>query len=161
MPLLAPLFPRSPIDVGARLQALPADGSVPGMPGWQWAHTPGHTPGHVSLWRPTDAAMIAGDAFITTNQESAYAIVTQAAEMHGPPTYFTPDWALARQSVVKLAALGPQLVITGHGRAMRGAEMLSALQTLARDFDRIAVPEGGRYVGNPARAADGTAYRAP
>jgi len=160
MPLLSPLFPRSPIDVSARLQVLPADGTVPGMPGWQWLHTPGHTPGHVSLWRPADGAIIVGDAFITTNQESAYAVATQASEMHGPPTYFTPDWALARQSVVKLAALGPQLVITGHGRAMHGPQMLSALQLLARDFDRVAVPEGGRYVENPSRAADGTAYRA-
>ena len=161
MPLLAPLFPRRPIDVSARLHVLPADGSVPGMPGWQWLHTPGHTPGHVSLWRPADRAIIAGDAFITTNQSSAYAVAVQAPEMHGPPRYFTPDWALARQSVVKLAALGPELVITGHGRAMRGPEMLSALQLLARDFDKIAVPEGGRYVGNPARAADGTVYRQP
>jgi len=28
--------------------------------------------------------MIVGDAFITTNQESAYAIITQAEELHGP-----------------------------------------------------------------------------
>jgi len=31
MPLLAPLFPRSPIDVSTRLHALPSDESVPGM----------------------------------------------------------------------------------------------------------------------------------
>ena len=48
---LSPLYPREPVDVSRRLQALPADGSVPAMPGWRWVHTPGHAPG-VSLWRP-------------------------------------------------------------------------------------------------------------
>ena len=74
MPLLAPLFPRRPIDVSRWLQRLPEDGSVPQMPGWRWIHTPGHTPGHISFWRERDWTIIAGDAFITTNQESAYAV---------------------------------------------------------------------------------------
>jgi glyoxylase-like metal-dependent hydrolase (beta-lactamase superfamily II) len=151
MALLSPLYPRGPVNVGGRLQALPADGSVPGMPGWRWVHTPGHTPGHVSLWRESDRAIIAGDAFITTRQESAYAaLLTQEPEMHGPPMYFTPDWVSARASVERLAALNPDLAVTGHGRAMRGPAMRDALHALARDFDRIAVPEHGRYVDPPA-----------
>ena len=37
--------------------------------------------------------------------------------------------------------------------------MLQALQTLARDFDRLAVPSQGRYVDEPARADEsGTTY---
>lgn len=60
IPKLAPLFPRSPVDVSARLRTLAEDGSVPPMPGWQWLHTPGHTPGHVSLWRLSDRTLIAG-----------------------------------------------------------------------------------------------------
>jgi glyoxylase-like metal-dependent hydrolase (beta-lactamase superfamily II) len=140
MPLLAPLFPRKPIDASSRLRHLPEDGNVPGMPDWRWVHTPGHTPGHVSLWREADRALIAGDAFITTAQESAYAIAVQMPEMHGPPKYFTPDWPSARASVEQLAALAPELVVTGHGRAMQGAEMRNALSQLARDFDRVALP---------------------
>jgi len=161
MPFAAQLFPRGPIDVSPRLHTLPADGSVPAMPGWRWLHTPGHAPGHVSLWREADRAIIAGDAFITTNMESAYSVAVQAEELHGPPKYFTPDWEAARRSVEKLAALEPELVVTGHGRAMRGAEMRAALHELAQGFDRLAVPEGGRYVGHPARPEDGTAYQKP
>jgi glyoxylase-like metal-dependent hydrolase (beta-lactamase superfamily II) len=71
MARLSPLYPRGPVNVSGRLRALPADGSVPGMPGWRWVHTPGHTPGHVSLWRESDRTILAGDAFITTRQESA------------------------------------------------------------------------------------------
>jgi len=141
MPLLAPLFPRGPIDVSQWLHALPADGSVPFMPGWQWLHTPGHSVGHISLWRESDRTLIAGDAFITTNMESAYAVAVQAEEMHGPPKFLTPDWESARISVQKLSALQPELVVTGHGRAMRGPEMRGALHALSRDFTHIAVPE--------------------
>jgi glyoxylase-like metal-dependent hydrolase (beta-lactamase superfamily II) len=157
--LSSPLFPRSPVDVGGRLRPLPQDGTVPGMPGWRWIHTPGHAPGHVSLWREQDRSLIVGDAFITTRQESAYAAATQEPELHGPPMYFTPDWQSARDSVRRLAALEPEVVITGHGRAMQGPLMRQALHRLAAEFDEIAVPKHGRYVGNPARAADGSAYR--
>ena len=63
MSRLAALFPRGPLDVSDWLRPLPADGSVPSMPGWCWIHTPGHAAGHVSLWREADRTLIAGDAF--------------------------------------------------------------------------------------------------
>lgn len=146
MSALSRFYPRGPVDVRRWLRALPADGSVPGMEGWRWIHTPGHTPGHLSLWREADRTIIAGDAFITTRQESAYAAAVQRPELHGPPMYFTPDWKAAGDSVRVLAALEPELAVTGHGRALQGAEMREALHTLAREFDRVAVPEQGRYV---------------
>lgn len=125
-------------------------------------HTPGHTAGHVSLWRAADRAVIAGDAFITTDQESAYAVMLQKTEIHGPPMYYTQDWGAARESVRRLAALEPELAITMHGRPLQGPAMREALHTLSRDFDRIAVPEQGRYVGDPARAdASGVTYVPP
>jgi glyoxylase-like metal-dependent hydrolase (beta-lactamase superfamily II) len=142
---LSPLYPRGPIEVGPWLRVLP-EGEVPGMPGWSWVHTPGHCPGHISLWQDSHRVLIAGDAFITTNQESAYSVVLQRAELHGPPMYYTTDWQQARESVRTLAKLEPELVITGHGRPMKGEKMRSALHLLARDFDDIAVPEHGRYV---------------
>ncbi|TWA80235.1 glyoxylase-like metal-dependent hydrolase (beta-lactamase superfamily II) [Azospirillum brasilense] len=161
MSLMAPLYPRGPVNVGGRLRRLPEDGSVPGMPGWRWLATPGHSPGHVSFWRAADRSLIAGDAFITTRQESAYAVAMQDPEMHGPPMYYTTDWQKAGDSVVVLAGLEPDRVVTGHGPAMRGGGMRAALHELARDFDRIAVPDHGTYVDAPARAEDGSAYRPP
>ena len=146
MAWLSPLYPRGPIDVRPWVRPLPADGSVPGVPGFRWIHTPGHAPGQVSFWREADRALIVGDAFVTTSQESVYGVVTQEPEMHGPPMYYTPDWVSALRSVEQLAALEPELVVTGHGRALRGPEMRRALHALARDFDRVAVPSHGRYV---------------
>lgn len=157
--LLSPLFPVGPIKVGARLRELPEDGSVPEMPGWRWIFTPGHAPGHVSLWREADRTLIAGDAFITTNMESAYAVTVQKPEIHGPPQFVTQDWDAARESVEKLAPLEPELVITGHGEAMHGFEMRRALHELADRFDEIARPERGRYAYQAARASEsGTTF---
>jgi len=146
MALLSPLFPTSPIDVSANLRTLPDDGTVPGMPGWCWIHTPGHTQGHVSLWREEDSTIIAGDAVVTTGQESAYDIAVQSPAMHGPPRYFTPDWQDAWASVRKLAALEPELLVTGHGRAMAGTNMRAGLRRLADEFDSIAFPSDMRAV---------------
>ncbi len=159
MALLSPMYPRSPYDVSRWLQPLPADGTVPHIPGWKWIHVPGHTPGQIALWRQGDGVLLAADAFITTRQESAYAVAIQKPELHGPPAYFTQDWEASRLSVEKLAALEPELVVTGHGPAMQGPEMRAALQHLARNFEEIAVPEEGKYVRDPATVESGKAYR--
>lgn len=158
MPALSVLFPRGPFNVSQWLQPLPENGQVPGMAGWTWIHTPGHTPGHVSLWRESDRTLIVGDAFVTTKQESVYAAMTQKPEMHGPPMYYTQNFQEAEASVKRLAELQPELVITGHGRAMRGAEMRRALDQLAQNFRSVAVPEHGEYVEHPTSLASGTAY---
>ena len=142
-------FPRGPIDLGDRVYCLPEDGSVPGLPGWRWIFTPGHTPGHVALFRDADRTLIAGDAFVTTKQESALAVIAQRREIHGPPMYFTPDWAAAAKSLATLADLDPQVVATGHGVPLRGGSMRADLHDLARDFLRRAVPRHGRYVNRP------------
>ena len=104
MARLATLYPRQPIDLGGQVRALPSDGTVPTLPAWRWIHTPGHTAGHVSLFREADRTLIVGDAFCTTKQESLLAVASQRPELHGPPAYFTTDWDAARDSVERLAA---------------------------------------------------------
>jgi len=149
---LSRLYPRGPINVGEWLHALPVDGAVPGMPGWRWIHTPGHTPGHVSLYHPAEGTLLVGDAFVTTKQESMLAALTQRPEIHGPPAYYTTDWESAKASVRGLSALEPEVAATGHGPPLRGPLMREGLRTLARDFDTLAVPRRGRYVNAPAVA---------
>ncbi|MEK0083221.1 MBL fold metallo-hydrolase [Benzoatithermus flavus] len=146
MALLSFAYPNKASDFGARVRPLPEDGSVPFMPGWRWLHTPGHTAGHVSLFRDRDRCLIAGDAFTTVKQESLYAVLTQEQEVHGPPAYFTPDWAAARQSVEKLVSLHPAIGATGHGTPMRGEELAKGLAHLVEEFGEVAVPSQGRYV---------------
>src|SRR5689334_14722070 len=75
--LLSPLFPRGPIDLGDAVRMLPPDGALPVLPGWEWIATPGHSPGHVSFFRRSDRTLIAGDAVVTTKQESMVSALTE------------------------------------------------------------------------------------
>ncbi len=146
MALMSPLYPRGPIDITTRARPLPTDGSVPGMPGWKWVPTPGHSPGHISLFRELDHLLLVGDAFCTTKQESLFAVAEQRPELHGPPAYYTPDWDAARSSVQALAALQPACIAPSHGQPMAGDEVAAQVKQLADEFDSIALPEHGRYV---------------
>jgi glyoxylase-like metal-dependent hydrolase (beta-lactamase superfamily II) len=152
--LLARLLPSDPergIDLD-RVQPLPENGEVPGMPGWRWVHTPGHTPGHISIFRAADGVLIAGDAVTTTRQEALLSVATQPAELGGPPAFFTIDWDEARRSVATLASLKPAIVASSHGAPLRGDALPLALAALARDFDYRVRPRRGRYVAEPAIA---------
>ncbi|HXT32634.1 MAG TPA: MBL fold metallo-hydrolase [Vicinamibacterales bacterium] len=151
MAILSRLYPRGPVDLGARVRALSAD-TVPGADEWRWMHTPGHTPGHISLFRETDRTLLSADAVITTKQESILSVLAQRCELHGPPAYYTADWDRARDSVRALARLAPELLVAGHGQPWGGADMRRQLDTLARRFDEIERPRFGRYAKQPAIA---------
>ncbi|WKA59072.1 MBL fold metallo-hydrolase [Planococcus shenhongbingii] len=142
-------FPHQAIDISAHLHQLPTDGTVPHMPGWKWIHTPGHTEGHVSLFREYGRVLLAGDAFVTVKQDSLYKVLTQKKEVHGPPVYLTPDWRAAWESVVKLVELRPSIAATGHGKPMRGAALAKGLVNLANNFQEVAVPKYGKFVDQP------------
>lgn len=68
MSTLSFIYPKSPINISEYLQELPYDNSIPGMPEWNYIHTPGHAPGHISLFRQADGVLISGDAFVTTKR---------------------------------------------------------------------------------------------
>ncbi|MEJ7740517.1 MAG: MBL fold metallo-hydrolase [Chitinophagaceae bacterium] len=159
---MAFLYPRGPINIEDRIITLPNDGSIPGLPEWKFIHTPGHAPGHISLFRESDKVLISGDAFVTTVQESAFHVMLQTKKLSGPPKYFTCDWLSAARSVDKLAALEPEVVATGHGRPMRGETMRKSLHNLAQNFEKLAEPRQGRYLHSPALTDDtGVLYVPP
>jgi len=151
MACLSRFYPKGPYDFGRRMRTLPVDGSIPWMPGWQWVHTPGHTAGHVALFRESDRTLLVGDAFVTTKQESFLSVLSQRQEIHPPPAYFTPDWNSARDSVQTLARLKPELAASGHGRPMYGEALQHGLTELLEHWDEL-IPRYGRYVGSPAVA---------
>jgi glyoxylase-like metal-dependent hydrolase (beta-lactamase superfamily II) len=128
------IYPVKPIDISDALKALPADNSIPLLSGWRWIHTPGHTPGHISLFHSTDQLLIAGDAFVTVKQDSLYKVLIQKKEVNGPPVYLTMDWRQAKTSVEKLLDIHPSGAITGHGRYMYGDDLIKGLQQLLENF---------------------------
>jgi glyoxylase-like metal-dependent hydrolase (beta-lactamase superfamily II) len=155
------IFPNKPDDFRPNLKPLPQDGSVPFMPSWRWLHTPGHAPGHVSFFRESDRTLIAGDAFITTDNESVTSVVLQKEVVSRPPAYFTPDWESARRSVRLLADLKPDVAATGHGVPFYGSQLRLQLEQLAAEFEQN-IPHNSRYDKDPARASEyGTTYVPP
>jgi glyoxylase-like metal-dependent hydrolase (beta-lactamase superfamily II) len=70
---------------------------------------PGHSPGHVALWRERDRVLICGDVFFNMH------LLTTVEGLREPPGPFTVDPSLNRASERKLAALEPRVVGFGHG----------------------------------------------
>ena len=149
MSRMSVLYRTGPFDVQGHEKALPADGTVPGLPGWNWIDTPGHTNGHISLFRASDRTLVVGDAFCTVRAESFLAVMSQKPELHGPPAYFATDWDATAGSVRRLAALEPAVIAPGHGQPMTGPKTLRALKSIAEQLDRLARPEQGQYVNHP------------
>ncbi len=91
-----------------------ADGETVG-PGFVVVPTPGHTPGHVSLWRAANRVLIAGDAVMGLHPLSG------RPDLRLPPRFDQPDPAAVRASARHLAALEPRVVFFGHGLPLTDA----------------------------------------
>ncbi|RNI30757.1 MBL fold metallo-hydrolase [Rufibacter latericius] len=146
---ISSIYPNEPINISeANLKALPEDGSIPVLPGWHWVFVPGHSPGQVALFRESDRTLISADAVITVKQDSFYKVLMQVEEIQGPPRYLTIDWQAAWESVRKLEALKPQLMVPGHGKYMEGEALTQGLRKLVQEFDTIAIPKHGKFVND-------------
>ncbi len=148
--MMSRAFPHGAIDLRPNLMQVTADGDEMSiLPGWRVVHTPGHTPGHLSLFREKDGALIAGDALATMDQQSWMKTVTMPQELSGPPSPLTTDWFAAMDSVQLLAELKPSFIGAGHGLPMAGPHMPAEMRAFA---DRMTPPPNGRYVDEPVLA---------
>lgn len=82
--------------------------------------SPGHTRGHVALWRERDRVLILGDVLNNMN------LMTGLPGLHEPPRMFAVDAAQNRASARRLAALRPALACFGHGAPLRDPDKLVA-----------------------------------
>jgi hydroxyacylglutathione hydrolase len=97
------------------------------LAGFTVLDTPGHSAGHVVLWRESDRVLIAGDVLNGMN------LLTSIPGLHEPPAVFTPDPARNRESIRRVAALEPALVCFGHGPPLRDpAKLARFASTLPR-----------------------------
>jgi glyoxylase-like metal-dependent hydrolase (beta-lactamase superfamily II) len=79
--------------------------------GVQIIHTPGHSPGHISLWQPVRRILITGDV-----------VMHMPWGIRLPFAAFTTDMAEDRRSLTRIAALNADLVCFGHGQPLRGPD---------------------------------------
>ncbi|RQG93422.1 MBL fold metallo-hydrolase [Natrarchaeobius chitinivorans] len=94
-------YPPAAVDVeltgGVRIPTLSGPMEV--------VETPGHAPGHVSLYVPEGGLLIAGDALVADGEEP----------LSGPKPEFTPEMDRALESVAELATLEIDRTICFHG----------------------------------------------
>ncbi|GAB3930642.1 MBL fold metallo-hydrolase [Mucilaginibacter myungsuensis] len=162
MSLMSVFFNRKPVDLGNMIRPIAMEQGLAELPEWKVIPTPGHSPGHVSLFFGLNRTLIAGDALATTKAESAVALFGGLKKLSGPPMYMTPDWDAAKASVQTLTDLEPRIIAAGHGPVMRGREVTEAIVELNCDFDEVAIPKSGRYADKPAEAnEEGVQYVPP
>lgn len=137
--------PRNKFDLGSRIHDL-SELEQPLLGDWAVIESPGHAPGHVSLWREKDCVLVAGDAFTTVD------VNHWSGPLKGPdvfPTAFTAscDFDAVKRSMQVLAALKPRVLACGHGVPMAGGDVADAMAMEAAEF----VPPSGRYEFQPAQ----------
>jgi glyoxylase-like metal-dependent hydrolase (beta-lactamase superfamily II) len=116
-----------PLDDGQVLRLGDAD--------WQVVRTPGHTPGHLSLWQPEEGLLVVGDAL------SDYDVgwVNLALDGHDAA-------ATALASLQRLADLAAQVLLPAHGPIP--ADPATAFATaLARAQRLVDDPAGAVWYG--------------
>jgi hydroxyacylglutathione hydrolase len=81
--------------------------------GFEVLDVPGHSPGHIALWRESDRVLVCGDVFMRLPRVAA------------PFGFLTVDVDQNRESMRRLASLRPSLVLFGHGRPLRDPDRLA------------------------------------
>ena len=105
--LMAGLFKPAPVKVDELL----ADGQIlPVLGGLQVVETPGHTPGHISLFAPSVGILFCGDS-----------IVSREDGLYGSTGANNWDQPKSDESVRKQAALGARILCSGHGPVVMDA----------------------------------------
>ena len=121
------------------VRPLDPDGPPPGLPDWSCVSAPGHTPGSVAFFRPSDRLLVTGDAVLTVDLTSPRGLVGGRTEL-APPLRFT-DWdpRATESTIGDLAGLRPLALAPGHGRPVAGPWVRDDLRALSE-----------RLLGSPA-----------
>ena len=98
-------------DIGAIQSPRPIDAAADGAEifGLQIVATPGHTPGHISVFDAGARVLVTGDA-----------VNGSADGVAGPNPQYTEDMATANESAKKLASLDVDTILFGHGNPIEG-----------------------------------------
>jgi len=104
--LFWPLVYAKPDDVDIQLEGGEVLNPLGGM---EVIHTPGHTPGSISLFSPQKKLLIVGDILNSGHRE-----------LHLTPRPVSSDLSQARESVKQLAKLDFDILCFGHGRPIIG-----------------------------------------
>ena len=85
--------------------------------GFRVLHTPGHSAGHVALWRESDRVLIVGDVVFNVRPPLGRRGMMLA------PAMMTPEPARNLAAARRLAQLDPEIVCFGHGPPLTDGEL--------------------------------------
>jgi hydroxyacylglutathione hydrolase len=103
--LFSPFFSFKPVEPDQRLNENDRIGTLTVV------HTPGHTPGSISLYDERRKLVFVGDT-----------IRYNRGKVEGPPKPFTPDMDQAMKSVRKISNLDFVVMLSGHGEPLKSSD---------------------------------------
>lgn len=106
--ILGPFMKATPFQVD---EVITEGQTLPVLVGLQVVETPGHTPGHISLFAPSIGVLFCGDSMVSNEKG-----------LQGSRPGITWDETRARESERKQAGLGARIVCSGHGPVVMDAE---------------------------------------
>ena len=86
--------------------------------------TPGHTPSNISVYVPSDGVLFCGDCLV-----NGYLPNLDAGSVD--------DWRIWLNSLDRIAALAPRIVVPGHGPVATGDEVPRFDRKRARSFGAV------------------------
>jgi glyoxylase-like metal-dependent hydrolase (beta-lactamase superfamily II) len=105
--LMRPFMKATPV----RVDEIVAEGQIlPALGGLHVLETPGHTPGHISLFAPAIGVLFCGDSMVANEKG-----------LQGSRPGLTWNETSARESERKQAGLGARIVCSGHGPVVMDA----------------------------------------
>ena len=120
--LINTVFAKVMLGPGHPVERTLAEGDE--VAGFAVLHTPGHSAGHVALWREHDGVLILGD--VVNNQ---HPLLGFPRGLRLPLDTFTPDPQQNRESARRLGTLDVRTALFGHGPPERDGGRFRAFTT--------------------------------
>jgi len=113
--VMSPFFSVAPVEPDLRLKENDGVGTLTVI------HTPGHTPGSISLYHKEGKVLFVGDT-----------ARFMKGRLQGPPPQFTPDMAQARASIERLSTIDFEVLLSGHGEALKSKDAPQMMREMSK-----------------------------
>jgi len=112
---MSPVFRITPVEPDLRLNEGDTVGKLAVF------HTPGHTPGSISLYDRQDRVLFVGDTARFTK-----------GKLEGPPPRFTQQMDQAKTSIERLSSLDFEVMLSGHGEPLQSPDAPKMMSELSK-----------------------------
>lgn len=114
--LMSPFFHATPVEPDIRLKENDRVGRLMVL------HTPGHTPGSISLYDGEGRVLFVGDT-----------ARFQKGRLMGPPPQFTQDIGQAKAAIERLSRLDFDVMLSGHGEPLKSKDAPRMMEELSKE----------------------------